>query len=247
MPYFTYEIPFSYADTGEDGRLSHRGTLRLLQEAAALASDRVGYGMKDVTVTRVAWMLTGWRLELRQRPQWPGVLTIHTWPRSLDGFFSDREFEIFFGGQPIALAASRWLLVNIDTGHAARITPEIAAAYDLDQRTVFSDPMPTAGRSEPAAQETFVHTVGRRDIDTNHHVNNLHYLEYGLEALPEAVWADLPNTVEILFRREIRLGTKIHCFYSLREGRHQVEICSDQSKTPHAFLWFYDRQDREKG
>ena len=62
MPYFTYEIPFSYADTGEDGRLSHRGTLRLLQEAAALASDRVGYGMKDVTVKRVAWMLTGWQI-----------------------------------------------------------------------------------------------------------------------------------------------------------------------------------------
>ena len=69
-PYFTYETPFSYADTGEDGRLSHKGTLRLLQEAAALASDRVGYGMKDVAAKRVAWMLTGWRLELRERPRW---------------------------------------------------------------------------------------------------------------------------------------------------------------------------------
>ena len=242
MPYFTYETPFSYAVTGEDGRLCHKGTLRLLQEAAALASDQVGYGMKDVAVKRVAWMLTGWRLELRRRPLWPGSLTIHTWPLSLDGFFSDREFEIFSGGELAALATSRWLLVNIDTGHAARITPEIAAAYTLDDRTVFSVPMPTAGRSDPAAAETFSHTVGRRDIDTNHHVNNLHYLDYGLEALPEDVWRNLPDTVEILFRREIRLGTTIRCLYSLKEGRHQVEIRSDQSKTAHAFLWFYDRR-----
>ena len=33
-------------------------------------------------------------------------------------------------------------------------------------------------------------------MDTNRHVNNIHYLEYALEALPEEVFAALPGTVD---------------------------------------------------
>ena len=62
----------------------------------------------------------------------------------------------------------------------------------------------------------------------------------GLEALPEDLWRRPPSTVEILYRKQIRLGTAVHCFYSCRDGRHQVEIRSAESRTPHAFLWFYD-------
>ena len=221
-----------------DGLLSHKGLLRLLQEAAALASDQVGFGVKDVERKRLAWMLTGWRVELRQRPCWPAPVTIHTWPRSLDGFFSERDFEVYSGGALAALATSRWLLVNIDTSHASRITPEIEALYTLDDRRVFDQPMAAVGHSDPAAVETFSCTAGRRDIDTNQHVNNIHYLDYALEALPEQVWNALPPTVEILFRRQIRMGTEIHCFYVQKDGRHHVEIHSSESRTPHAFLWF---------
>ena len=84
--------------------------------------------------------------------------------------------------------------------------------------------------------------MGRRDIDTNHHVNNLHYLDYAIEALPEEVYQTLPATVEIAFRRQILLGTPIRCLYSLTEdGKHQVEIQSETGGkvTHHAFVWFY--------
>ena len=240
MPYFTYETAMSYVDVGVDGRLTHKGVLRLLQEAAALASDQVGYGLKDVPVKRVAWMLTSWRVELLERPGWPAPITVRTWPRDLEGFFSNRDFEVFSGTDLIARGTSRWLLVNIDTGHASRITPEVEGAYTLESRAVFDTPVLTVGHSAPDAAETFSQVVGRRDIDTNHHVNNLHYLDYALEALPEDLWRQPPSTVEILYRKQIRLGTAVHCFYSCRDGRHQVEIRSVESRTPHAFLWFYD-------
>ena len=94
----------------------------------------------------------------------------------------------------------------------------------------------------PAAEEAFSCTIGRRDIDTNHHVNNLHYLDYALEALPQAVFDCLPGTLEIVYRKQILLGTPIRCLYqSTDEGRHQVEIRSGPEEDPvhHAFLWFY--------
>ena len=84
--------------------------------------------------------------------------------------------------------------------------------------------------------------MGRRDIDTNHHVNNLHYLDYALEALPEEVYRHLPGTAEIAFRRQILLGTAIRGLYTLtEEGKHQVEIQSENEGKVihHAFIWFY--------
>ena len=85
--------------------------------------------------------------------------------------------------------------------------------------------------------------MGRRDIDTNLHVNNLHYLDYAIEALPEEVYQNLPNTVDIVFRKQIFLGTHIQCLYTKTEdGRHQVEIRSqkDGKTVHHAYAWFYD-------
>ena len=90
--------------------------------------------------------------------------------------------------------------------------------------------------------------AGRRDIDTNHHVNNIHYLDYALEALPEEVLAHLPSTLEVSYRRQILLGTPIRCLYSLTgDGRHQVEIQSGEGDklVRHAFIWLYDANQED--
>jgi acyl-ACP thioesterase len=89
---------------------------------------------------------------------------------------------------------------------------------------------------------TYTATVGRHDIDTNRHVNNIHYLDYALEALPEDVAEAPPQTLEVVYRRQILLGTPIRCLYSKTpDGRHQVEVRSGEESDPthHAYLWLY--------
>lgn len=232
----------TYSDLGQDRRLDRRGYLRILQEAASIASDEVGYGIKDIERNGVFWILSGWRLEVLERPLWRSHLTVQTWPRMPDGFFSDRDFLIYHGETLAARAASRWFLVSTATGRITRITEQVRSAYELDDRVLFDTPIPSSGKSPADAQVTFSTTVGRRDIDTNHHVNNIHYLDYALEALPQDVFDDLLATVEVIFRRQILLGTPIRCLYSRTEdGRHQVEIQSGDGEkvTHHAFVWFY--------
>lgn len=210
-----------------------------------MASDDVGYGLKDVPRTGVHWILTAWRLEMKRRPAWRACLRTETWPRTLDGFESVRNFLVREGDEPVAEAASRWVLVSAETGRPARIRDAVRAAYQdqMGKRDVFNGvPLPHNGSTPPDTPITFETVVGRRDIDTNLHVNNLHYLDYAVEALPEAVYRDLPNTVEIVFRRQILLGTRIRCLYSRTgDGKHQVEIQSDGNGNVihHAYVWFY--------
>lgn len=214
----------------------------MLQEAASIASDECGYGLTGGGRTRVHWLLAAWRLELLERPGWRTEIAVETWPKSLDGFRSDRDYLVRSGGRLIARGSSRWYLVSADTGRLTRITEEIRSAYSLEERSAFETPLRKDGRSAPDAREAFVSAAGRRDMDTNRHVNNIHYLEYALEALPEEVFETLPGTVEIVFRRQILQGTAFRCLYSRgASGEHQVEITSGEGADTvhHAYIWFY--------
>lgn len=239
---YIYKTAVAYSDLGPDGLLDHRGLARMLQEAASIASDDCGYGLVGGERATVHWLLASWRLELLERPVWRSEIAVETWPRSLDGFRSDRDFLVRSGGKLAARGSSRWYLVSRSTGRLTRITPEIRSAYPLEERSVFETPLRKDGKSVPEAREAFVSVAGRRDMDTNRHVNNIHYLEYALEALPEEVSAALPKTVEIVFRRQILQGTTFRCLYSQSaSGEHQVEITSGEGADAvhHAFVWFY--------
>lgn len=238
-----YPAAVTYGDIGPDRRLSHIGALRILQEAAAIASQQVGYGLLDIPRTHVTWILTGWRLQLLSRPLWSTPLTVETWPRTMDGFRSDRDFFLYANGELAARATSRWVLISTDTGHVVRITDAVRSAYPTEDARVFPTDIAANGKSPADARETFSCTAGRRDIDTNGHVNNLHYLDFALDALPPEVRDRLPDTVEIVYRRQILPGTALRCLYALTEdGRHQVEIQSGSGDAlvRHAFVWFYD-------
>ena len=250
--HYVYRTSVAYSDIGPDGLLSQGGLLRILQEAAAIASDDVGYGLKDIPQTGVHWIRSGWRLELIRRPAWRAALEAETWPRTMDGFLSDRDFLVWeTSGGDRRLAArgtSRWFLVDARTGKITRVTDRVRAAYDLGEEALFQIPIPSNGKTPEGAPVTFRTVVGRRDIDTNLHVNNIHYLDYAIEALPEEVYQDLPDTVDIVFRRQILLGTPIQCLYSRTgDGKHQVEIRSEQdgAATHHAFAWFYQNHEKE--
>ena len=59
--HYVYRTDVAYSDIGSDSLLSPGGLIRILQEAAAIASDDVGYGLKDIPRTGVHWILSGWR------------------------------------------------------------------------------------------------------------------------------------------------------------------------------------------
>ncbi len=251
--HYEYRTSVAYSDVGPDGLLSQGGLLRVLQEAAAVASDDVGYGLKDIPRTGVHWILSGWRLELRARPAWRAELVVETWPKTMEGFLSERDFLVWEEtGNTRRLAArgtSKWFLVDARTGKITRVTDQVRGAYELDGSSLFPDPIPSNGKTPADAPVAFRTVVGRRDIDTNLHVNNLHYLDYAVEALPEEVYRALPDTVDVVFRRQILLGTPIQCLYSRTgDGKHQVEIRSGQDgkAVHHAFVWFYQTKKEDE-
>ena len=240
MQYYDYHAKVQYSDLGEDARLSPTGALRLMQEAACEASAMAGFGPEDTKKQGFGWVLCGWKLQIHRRPFWGEALTVRTWPRTMALHTSDRDFILSDEkGERVISASSRWLLLDTTTGRVAKITDAVSSRYDLWEERALKEELPLNGRSPEDAVCTFTYTVLHRDIDTLHHMNNLHYLELAREALPPEVESQPFANIEILYKRQIKLGDTVHFLYSYTEGKHLVEIVNqDQSKT-HTLLWFF--------
>ena len=88
-------------------------------------------------------------------------------------------------------------------------------------------------------EKIYEYTAKRRDIDVNHHVNNVNYLEFAFDAFPKDLEIKF-NNIEIQYKKQIKLGETISCFYSKCEDTHTVCIKSQDEKTLHATLKFFN-------
>ena len=72
--------------------------------------------------------------------------------------------------------------------------------------------------------------VSKRDIDTNHHVNNLNYLDFAYDAIPDDIYFNSNfKNVEIMYKLEAKLGDTLNLTYSREDDFHYVSIGNKDS------------------
>ncbi len=242
MAIYTKKFEISFSDINENNKLSNKGILRMMQEIAMLHSDSLGYGLNDTEKTGFAWLILNWKLKVFSRPKWKTTLTINTWSRSLNPLFAYRDIEIYDDKNTlVAIATSKWILFDINKQSICKITPEIKEIFPNVNKSVFEDKF-NEKLKEPENSELIMdYKIQRRDIDTNHHVNNLNYLDYAYEALPEDVFSNINfSNVEIMYKHEAKLGDTISAFYShTQEDEYVVTIKDQERKNLHAIIKLY--------
>ena len=234
MDVFSYPARVTYGEVDGALHLTLRGAMAMMQEAAIVHSSQAGYAVADIPRTHVIWMLVHWRVKMVKDACWNETVAVKTWPRSMGRVTSVRNFEISNArGETVALGESEWILVNTDTGRAKRITPEIAGAYQLVPRDVFSEPFPAAPEGEGEAVCRL--DIRRSDMDTNHHVNNLVYLDYALEALPEGFSWD---EVAIAYHRQLLPGQRVVCHRLVQDDLVAVDLVGEGDGILHGRVLF---------
>ena len=71
-------------------------------------------------------------------------------------------------------------------------------------------------------------------------MHNLNYLSVAYESLPEdAYFSAECNHIEIMYKKAIKLGDTVRCFYSDIDSSHYIAIKSDDNKDLHAIIKLY--------
>lgn len=204
---YTEQFKMGLKDIGKNNKIKNRAILEILENIAAYHSDKVRFGANDTEKTKLTWILLDWKLEVIHRPSYGQTLTVNTWGKRMNKFFTYRDYEIYDENHRLCvIATSKWALINIETGKMERLTQEIIHQYQPEEKNVFLE-----GKLDKLEIPTQIiasmnYKVIRKDIDLNQHMHNLYYLDLAYEALPEEIYHKRPfNHVRITYKKEIKL------------------------------------------
>lgn len=218
-------------DVNRKSEITNRALLAYLEDMATKHSDTVGQGPLDAKKGGFAWVLLDWRMQVVDRPKFNEVVVVKTWSRKVDKVTAYRDFEVLKeDGKRIAIATSRWCLIDANTRRILRISDEFMEKYESEpERMVFNDEI--SKMKEPNEFEgTCSYKATRSDIDSNGHVHNLNYLDIAYEALPEDVYGEEFNNVLIEYKKEIKYGEEVVCNY-IKNGEKNIVVVSLNQKT----------------
>lgn len=151
-------------------------------------------------------MLLYWKIKTVKRPHWNEELTVKTWARKFEKVSSWRDFEVYDeNGELIVIGTTEWVLIDAKKQRIAKITEDMVNEYGgMVSKSVFKEDIDGKLKPEEGIEKVYEYTAGRRDIDVNHHVNNVNYLEFAYDAFPKNLNTDFAN-IEIYYKKQIKL------------------------------------------
>lgn len=169
------------------------------------------------------WVLSRLAARFSHQPLLGEELTVETWGSNrLGGLRAYRDFRMLDAtGQTIGEASSMWLILD----PATRRPVKLPASVLLFRHPEWKTPEPVdALKLEPPRDNGHAERfrVGWRDLDVNRHANNVRYLEWMLEALPERIHAEGDLVAfDIQFAGEAQRGQEIVSVADATEGGDQ--------------------------
>lgn len=171
-------------------------------EVATEHADMWNIGYSTLSADNQTWVLSRVSIEMTQYPRVNRKYTFHTWVESSNRHFSFRNFEICDqDGTTLGYARTIWAVID-------SVAREIV---DISKFTFLKDvvsehqcPIATPSRLLPVTDEhALTHCFKYCDLDINHHVNSVRYVELLMNQLPlERYEACFVKRFEIAYIRE---------------------------------------------
>ena len=238
---YTETFKMAAKDIGKENKIKDRAILEILENIATYHSDKVGYGVNDINKTKLAWVLLEWKLQVLNRPKYGQILTVNTWGKGMNKFFTCRDYEIYDEENNLcAIATSKWALINLENTKMERLTEEIVNIYKPEEKSVFKNEKLDKIKMPTTFSSQIEYRVCRKDIDINQHMHNLYYLDLAYEAIPEEVYNQRPfDNIRISYKKEIKLGDNLNCKYAKQDNKHIIVIESKEKGILHAVIEMY--------
>ncbi|KAF3646452.1 Oleoyl-acyl carrier protein thioesterase, chloroplastic [Capsicum annuum] len=192
----------------------------LLQEVGCNHAQSVGFSTDGFATTHsmrklhLIWVTARMYIEIYKYPAWSDVVEIETWCQSEGRIGTRRDWILkdCATGEVIGRATSKWLMMNQDTRRLQKVTDEVRDELELyfpkELRLAFPEEnngsLKKIPKLEDPAEYSKLGLVPRRaDLDMNQHVNNVTYIGWVLESLPqEIIDTHELGTITIDYRRE---------------------------------------------
>ncbi len=165
----------------------------ILQEAAGRHASLKKLSIPDLNREGKTWVVTRTRLAIDRYTVWPEEIHVETWAQDPVKLFFTRGTRAFLkDGTPLFRAISWWAVLDVSTGRPVRpqlmnerigVPPEDESHPRIDSS--FAKRL-TYENLDLEALADYVPSIRYEDTDSNHHVNNVAYINWIMESLPDS-------------------------------------------------------------
>ena len=208
-PLFEQTFTVRYYELDHTGLVRPVALLNYLQDAAGDHARRLGVSVADLRQRGLTWVLSRVHMTVERLPHGGETVLVRSWPSMREGRFSCREFELFDQqGRQVAAATSSWAVLDLMTRRPVRLD-DVLPDYPLRPQRAVHDDFASLPRLETAErEERFL--ARRSDLDVNRHVNNVVYVTWALETLPDQVADGFQlMELEVGYRAEAFAGDEV--------------------------------------
>jgi medium-chain acyl-[acyl-carrier-protein] hydrolase len=206
---YTKKFPLYTFDVDAEGKAHLPVLLNFLQEVARDHAALLKVSIFDLLDRGLTWILSRYHIRVSRYPSMGDEVEITTWPSGKNGVFALRDFEARDGsGRLLLEATTSWLVITVEGKQPIKMDT-LFLDDNITRKRAIDDPFE---RLEAPARADFEASfrVLRRDLDFNRHVNNVSYIQWAIEGMPEEVLrSKRPFEVEIVYKAETLYGDDV--------------------------------------
>ncbi|GAB4438848.1 MAG: thioesterase [bacterium] len=203
--YYEKDFEIYYKDTtNNENRIRLDILLLLLQEAAILHSEKVGFTEEYMAKNSCGWVLNKLSLEISSLPIMREKIRIKTWSRGVKSFKAYRDFEIYRDNVCIGRASTQWFFIDSLQKKLKKIPEEVKGFYgELAAQAGINLDALEIKEGDCNEVLTKEHTLRACDIDSNGHLNNTVYAQFVTDLMKNLVTHFTYNQFNIIYKKEI--------------------------------------------
>ena len=238
---YEYKVRIGLKDIGIEGLCKNKSILSYLEDAAGFHSDFAGSGIPKLNEENSTWVILDWKLKIISRPKYGEEIMVQTWSKLPKKYYAYRDFKVLDKeGNVLVIATSKWALIDTISGTLKTISPEMMEKYKPEEENVFDDPEIAKQREIDTYEYTREFPVSKNYIDINRHVNNIHFLDFVYDTLPDEEFekGEFKN-LRITYKNEIKYGDKVKSFYAKRDEKCVVVLKDKEESKVYAIVELY--------
>jgi len=186
--YFDKEFELRYFEMNNSGQATPTTILTLLEETAADHCYSINHSLYDLVEQNVGWVLLSGVMQMDRYPNYKEKIVIRTWLSEYSAIKGLRENLIYDEQQNIiGRAKGLWVFFDIEWRRPIRIFEDIKEQWSSYAEECITQDLSKKIETIEGADYTKKFKVNRYDTDMNKHVNNIRYLQWVMESIPEEI------------------------------------------------------------
>ena len=186
--YFDKQFELRYFEMNEFGVASPTTILTLLEETAADHCYSIDHSLYQLEQENIGWVLISGIMQMERYPSYKEKITIRTWLSKYSTIKGFRENIIYDAlGNIIGRAKGLWIFFDIERRRPAQIFDEIKGKWSscTEESIDYNISKKIAPIENSDYKSKF--KVNRYDTDMNKHLNNIRYLQWVIESIPDEI------------------------------------------------------------